>query len=38
MLADFRIFDGMLAPEIKWTLMPYLIDKELTDWVKGGER
>ena len=37
MLADFRIFDGMLAPEIKWTLMLYLIGKELTERVKGGE-
>ena len=36
-LADFRIFDGMLAPEIKWTLMLYLIGKELTERVKGGE-
>ena len=37
MLADFRIFDGMLAPEIKWTFMQYLIGKELTERVKSGE-
>ena len=36
MLADFRIFDGMLVHEIKWILMQYLIGKELTERVKSG--
>ena len=37
MLADFRIFDGMPAQEIKWVTMQYLIGEELIESVKNGE-